>query len=137
MRDYLKRIIELSALIYCKKVRIQGLWSSVTYPGVSYEERVQSTRDFNKHSDKIIKIIELEKEVEKMTKEMKERQNIVKEAAAKLENEEIARVITLRYIDLKNWEEIAKEIDKSTRWAMKLHSNGIKNLKKIIDFTSN
>lgn len=137
MRDYLKRIIELAALIYCKQVRIQGLWSSVTYPGISYEERVQSTRDFNKHSDKILKIIELEEEVEKMAKEMTERQNVVKEAAAKLENEEIARVITLRYIDLKSWDEIAKEIEKSTRWAMKLHSKGIKNLKEIVDFTSN
>lgn len=137
MRDYLRRIIELSALIYCKQVRIQGLWSSVTYPGVSYEERVQSTRDLNNHSDKILKIIELEKEVEKMTEEMKERQSIIKEASAKLENEEIARVISLRYIELKSWEEIAKTINKSTRWAMKLHNKGIKKLKEIVDFTSN
>ncbi len=131
--DYLKGIKELDALIYCKKVRIQGMWSSVTYPGVSYEPRVQSSKNFNKQSDDICKIIELEKEVEEMQTEMKQRQEVIRKALNEFTNEAMTRVIILRYIEFKDWNEIASEIGCSRRWVMELHKKAIRKLSESLE----
>ena len=133
VRDYLKGIKELDALIYCKQIRIKEMWSSVTYPGVNYEPRVQTSKNFNKRTDDICKIIELEKEVEEMQTDMKERQTAVKKAVSEFSNEAMARVIILRYVEFKDWNEIANKIGCSKRWVMELHKKAIKKMSESIE----
>ena len=133
VREYLKEIKELDALIYCKKLRIQGLWSSITYPGISYDFKVQSSKKFDKHCETICKITEIEEEIKQMEKELNRRKQEVEQAIKKLDHEEMAQVIRKRYIELKSWEEITNEIGHSKRWIMELHRKAMKKLCMIFE----
>lgn len=130
IRDWLKQIREFDMMIQDKKERIKELWCKATYPGVSYDIRVQSSKNFNKQTDIIGKIIELEQEIDMLTIELNRRQKQVQEESEKLENKDMAKVLVDRYINMKPWNIIAKELDCTTRWAIELHNRAIKKMSK-------
>lgn len=135
LKEWLSEIKKLDTLISLKQMRIEELWSVATYPGVSYEPRVQSSPNFNKRTDTICKIIEIEAEIKQMQAELKKRQNEIREVLNQFEDEKTAKVIYLRYIEFKDWNYISKEIGYSRRWTMKLHNKGLKNLSFLLQFT--
>lgn len=128
VREYLREIRELDGLIYCKKLRIQGIWSSITYPGISYEIKVQSSRKFDQHCEAICKISEIEEEIKEIEEELYRRKQVVERAAKDLDNEDMVQVIRKRYIELKSWDVIANEIGHSKRWIFELHSKAIRKM---------
>lgn len=129
VREWLKQIKEFETIIQDKKTRIKELWSAATYPGVSYSIRVQSSKNYNKQTDIIDKIIELEKEIDMLTIELQRRKKLIKKEAKKLD-ENMAKVLIDRYIENKTWDDIAKELECSKRWAMALHKKAIQNMSK-------
>lgn len=130
IRDWLKQIREFDIIIQNKKERVRELWSNATYPGVSYDIRVQSSKNFNKQTDIICKIIELENEIDMLTIELKRRQKQIVQESEKLENKDMAKVLVDRYVKMKPWNEIAKELECTNRWAIELHNRAIKKMSK-------
>ena len=136
IKEWLKELKIIDTLIFEKRQEMLSMWNSVTYSGVSYGERVQSTRNLNRHSDMICDIIDLEREIKDLENELKERQKLLLEKASTLENETQAKIIKLRYIDFKGWLDIAEELGKSKRWCLKLHKDAIEKLSYLLKFTS-
>lgn len=132
--EYSKELKKLEKLINFKKEQIQELWCSVTYSGISYEPRVQSSKDFSSHSDKIDKIIILEQEIKLLEKDLQEKKNRVRKIVDKLEGQQ-KEIITLRYIELKSWNTIAEEMKCSTRWVMEIHRKALIKMCELMDFT--
>ena len=126
----LEQIKELETKIQQKQHKMMELWCSVTYPGVSYEMKVQATKDNNKHSDDICKIIDLEHEIKRLLDEQIKILKELNEAIKVLEPIE-AKIIQLRYVKFKTWDDIADEIGKSRRWTHELHKKALKKLQML------
>ena len=136
IKEWLKELKDLDTLIFEKRQEMLRMWEAVTYSGVSYGERVQSTRNLNKRSDMICDIIDLEREIKGLENELKEKQAILMAQASTLENETQVKIIKLRYVDFKGWLDIAEELGKSKRWCLKLHKDAIEKLSYLLKFTS-
>lgn len=136
IKEWLKELKDLDTLIFEKRQEMLRMWEAVTYSGVSYGERVQSTRNLNKRSDMICDIIDLEREIKDLENELKKKQTILIEKASTLENETQVKIIQLRYIEFKGWLDIAEELGKSKRWCLKLHKDAIEKLSYLLKFTS-
>jgi DNA-directed RNA polymerase specialized sigma24 family protein len=57
----------------------------------------------------------------------------VERALYSLENPEQFRVCWLKYIDLKEWAEIAAEMDRTERTVQRIHGNALQEVQKYID----
>lgn len=128
VRTYLKEIWDYDKLIKIKKEKIQILWSSAMYSGISYEERVQSSRKLNTKTDTIDRIIILENEIKELQQEIHKRQCEIRKAASELDDVNMVKVIILRYIELKPWDNIAEELSCSRRWVMELHNRALSKI---------
>lgn len=126
--EHLKEIKEIDLLIRYKQARIKELWDSAVYTGVSYEPRVQSSRNFDKRSDTICKIIELEEDIKELQEEMQQMKAEAIEAAKGLNDENQEQVIVQRYVEFKSWNEIATNLGCSRRWILELNRRALKKL---------
>lgn len=125
VRTYLKEIRDFDKLIKIKKEKIQILWSSAMYSGISYEERVQSSRKLHNNTDTIDRIIMLENEIKDLQNEIHKRQCEIRKATSELDDVNMVKVLILRYIELKPWDNIAEELSCSRRWVMELHNRAL------------
>lgn len=84
-------------------------------------------------SDRILKLVELEEELEgRVVSLYIEETNLVL-ALAELEREEYATVLTLRYLEGKTWDEVADEMECSKRACYGYQGQALKELNEILD----
>ena len=102
---------------------------------MSYDVRVQTSRKFDKHSETICKISELEEEIKALEKELEQKIKETEQIIKQLDHGLMEQIIRKRYIDLKTWEEITREINHSKRWILELHRKAIKKLIIFCDIT--
>lgn len=129
LKKLLNDIRDLISIIEFKKLKLQRSWSQTLYPGISYEPRVQSDKDHNKHSDDILEIMELEDEIKKLKQKLAKMLKQVKQATSDMTEKE-QLIIKLRYIKGKTWEDVAKEIGHSKRWTLEINKKLIEKLEK-------
>lgn len=84
-------------------------------------------------SDRILKLIELENELEERTVSLYIEKTALLMALAELGREEYIEVLTLRYIEGRTWDEVSYTMDCSKRACYGYHGQALQELNEILD----
>lgn len=87
----------------------------------------------NKMEDIIIKIVSMEEEINKDINELLDAKAEIIGAINSVENEEHRTILEKRYLCLKNWEEIAAEMNYSIRNIFILHGKALQSFAKAME----
>lgn len=132
VKEYLLQIKRVNCLIELKQKEIESLHAALGYKAVSYDaERVQGGKKTDK-TDLICKIIDYEHEIICFIDNLIDLKKRISEELNKLDNEELIKLLYLRYFEFKSWEEIAINMNYSYRWILRLHGKALFEFDKII-----
>lgn len=99
----------------------------------SYEYRGNQTfHSGNCKEAKYIKLIEFSQRIDKHIEELYKVKTEIDKAIDKVPNSKLRRLLKLRYIDFKTWEDIADEMNYALRHIMRLHGKALIAIRCII-----
>lgn len=98
-------------------------------------ERVQSSGNPDKLSNAVIKIIEIEQEIDAMIDDFVDLKNEVTKVidSIKTVNVNMYNILHKKYIEYMNLKQIAVKINYSYDWVVELHGQALDEVQKIID----
>lgn len=125
-KEYLNQISRLNRMINNKLVEIQQLRDlALGISSISTGERVQSTPDFDKIGSKMAKIDELEKNLDETIDKYVDLKNRIIGQIESMEDEITYNILFSRYIEKKQFELIAIEMEYSWRQIIRLHGKAL------------
>ena len=132
-QEYLEQLDNLEIAIQNKMIEKEqwrdiALGVTARYDG----ERVQSTGSQQKMSDAVIKLTDIDREIDRIIGEKVCKRLEIIATIEKLNLHEY-NVLHKLYIQKKSFKEAAAECGKSHSWATSVHGNALKNLQKILD----
>ena len=95
--------------------------------GSNFEERTKGGERKNKLQDCVIKIVDLEREIEQQVSEYVEYKRKLIKAIDLHKDEKERLLLRLRYIEYLTWEEISDKMNYSARQIYRLHKQALKN----------
>lgn len=128
-REKLKKMEQLNNVINEKRdevFRLYILAEGVT--GVSYNERVQTSKSNDKMLEIMVKIADMQKDINDSINELIELKMEVTEWMNTIEDNTIRTILYKKYFASKTWEQIAEEMDFTSRWVQELHKTFINSL---------
>lgn len=127
-REYLSEVQRLQTIIEQKQERIKEIRESAsTVRAVRYDlEKVQGGGHSDKIGESVAKIVDLEKEVENDMMKLLYRQHEIIGQIHKLDNPKHIKILYKRYIEGKDFQTIADEIDLTYQYALMLHGKALK-----------
>lgn len=125
-KEYLNQISRLNRMINNKLVEIQQLRDlALGISSISTGERVQSTPDFDKIGSKMAKIDEFEKNLDETIDKYVDLKNRIIGQIESMEDEITYNILFSRYIEKKQFELIAIEMEYSWRQIIRLHGKAL------------
>ena len=125
-KEDLNQISRLHRMINNKLVEIQQLRDlALGISSISTGERVQSTPDFDKIGSKMAKIDELEKNLDETIDKYVDLKNQIIGQIESMEDEITYNILFSRYIEKKQFELIAIEMEYSWRQIIRLHGKAL------------
>lgn len=133
-KEYLQQLDKIDFLIESKKNEIEQLRAKL-FGGMSYESdgSKKASSDINKNEKIIIKIIELEEELNKQLGELIDAKKKTIKVVDQLQDINEVKVIYLRYFQQYRWSRIQIELNYSKSHLMRVHMNALKNLNEILE----
>lgn len=131
---YLQEIRKLDRKIENKQMELEhlrALLESVT-PKLK-EVNVQSSLEKDRMGDNIIKIMELQDQINKDIDSFVDRKLEAIRLINELEDDESVNLLIRRYVAYEEWEDIANALHYSRQWVDKKHGLALLELQKIID----
>lgn len=125
-REYLRQLKTLDNIINAKlleKERIRALGEKIT---PSLTERVQGGDMGDKVADTVIKLVELDKQIQEDIDKMVDLKKEATENINKIQDSRCRIVLSMYYLSNLTFEEIAENIHYSYRWVRRIHKKGIK-----------
>lgn len=99
--------------------------SSVGSPNLS-ADKVQSTPNPTKLQDNVIAIVECEEKIKKAIQDLRNLHTEITDKINEIENDDFCLILILRYLNLKEWEFIAVEMNFSYSHTLFLHKQALK-----------
>lgn len=127
-REYLSEVQRLQTMIEQKQERIKEIREGAsTVRAVRYDlEKVQGGGHSDRIGEAVAKIVDLEKEVESDIVNLIYRQQEITNQIHKLNNPNHMKILYKRYIDGKNLQAIADEINFTYQYVLELHGKALK-----------
>ena len=126
-KEFLSKAFYLDIRINSKIDQIKQLRALATKTNtVLSEVSVQSTKNNHKMESIILKIMEIENELNRDLADLLLIKVDIKRAIDGVDNEEYRTLLELRYIAYKKWEQIAEEMDFSTEHIYRMHRDALK-----------
>ena len=127
-REYLSEVQRLQTVIEQKQERIKEIRESVsTVRAVRFDlEKVQGGGHTDKIGEAVVKIVDLEKEVENDIVNLVYRQHHITNQIHKVDNLNYMKILYKRYIEGKDFQTIANEIPLTYEYALNLHGKALK-----------
>lgn len=127
-REYLSEVQRLQTVIEQKQERIKEIRESVsTVRAVRFDlEKVQGGGHTDKIGEAVVKIVDLEKEVENDIVNLVYRQHDITNQIHKVDNLNYMKILYKRYIEGKDFQTIANEIPLTYEYALNLHGKALK-----------
>lgn len=125
-RDYFAQLRKTDRLIQRLKSTVTALRSGLT--GHNYElrpDKVQASRENNRLEDTMVKIVDLEEQFNSRINELMAMRHEAFLMIGNIPDFDQQNILIARYIQLKDWDDIAIELDFSTKWVLKLHGKGL------------
>lgn len=130
-KDYFSQIRKTDRLIQRLKGTVATLRSSLT--SQSYElkpDKVQSSGGQNPLEDAMIKIVDLERQISHWIDELATMRNETFSMIKNVPDLDQQNILIGRYIQLKEWPDIASELNFSPKWVLKLHGKALLEFSK-------
>lgn len=127
-REYLSKVQRLQTIIEQKQERIKEIWESAsTVRAVRFDlEKVQGGGHSDKIGEAVAKIVDLETEVENDIVNLVYRQHEITNQIHKLANPNYMKLLYKRYIEGKDLQTIADEINFTYQYVLELHGKALK-----------
>lgn len=125
-KDYFAQIRKTDRLIQRLKGTVATLRSGLT--SQSYElkpDKVQSSGAKNPLESTMIKILDLERQITARIDELATMRNDTFSMIKNVPNLDQQNILIGRYIQLKEWDDIAAELSFSPKWVLKLHGKAL------------
>ena len=125
-KDYFAQIRKTDRLIARLKSTVATLRSGLT--SQSYElkpDKVQSSGSKNPIEDAMTKILDLEDKIQARIVELATMRNEAFSMIKNVPDLDQQNILIGRYIQLKEWDDIAVELNFSTKWVLELHGKAL------------
>ena len=131
VKEFLNKIRHIDAMIDCKRDQIKDLRDRLTSISCPMGEKVQSTKDPDKFTNPVSKIIELEKEINDDIDKLIDLKRIARKVIEQLDNEVEKMVLYKRYFENKTFEQISVELNYSWRRIHQFHGDALNKLERL------
>lgn len=133
-KSYLQQVEMLDAKITNKLIE-RKQWEDVALDITANigGERVQSSGSQSKMADAIIKIVDMEKEIDTLVDELIHVKKEVISAIEKLYSPTEYKILHLRYIQYISLTDIADMLGREYTWVTTTHGRALKNVQRILD----
>lgn len=130
-KDYLGQIYRLDRTIKNKMTELAE-YKTLAYniSAVCNSERVQTSLTQDKIGNSIAKIEEMERKLDLMIDEYVDKKNLIISQIDKIEKVEYYEVLIAKYVEKKNFEEIAAELGYTFRHITRLHGEALQAFEK-------
>lgn len=130
-KTYLSQIGRLDLMIKNKISELSSL-REMCYglTGMSNEERVQSTPNFDKIGTAVAKIDDLERKTDRLVDEYVDKRKRIIEQIDDMDDKVIYEILFARYIEQKTFERIAADMDYCFRQITRLHGKALYEFEK-------
>lgn len=134
-KDYLKLLKKYDILIDAKTEKIQRLKALAERTTKTFSDtgNVQTSYKNDVLEDSVIKIMELQKELNVEVKEMLEVQENIEKMINNLKNNNYCEILYKRYVYKYTWEKIAVEMNYNITWVQVLHGRALAEIQKVLD----
>ena len=132
-KEFLGGIAELEKEIVRKKQRCKTLRDVATNTSASNRtDDIQKSKEKSPLENIMVKVIDLEREIEADKAHLVNLKAKVWEQLDKLTDETQKRILWLRYAERKSWQYIVSEVSFTSRYVFKLHIKAIEELERIL-----
>ena len=105
----------------------------LTNISISYDkEKITSTPDSSPMEKNIVQMIEMKQELEEDIAQLAVVQKETLDIINRVENVKAREVLSKHYLGFKSWRNIAEEMDISQKWALNLHTKGLKQVDNLL-----
>lgn len=130
-KSYLGQIERLEKMIQNKLSEIYQLKTMACSVTVSNDsDRVQTSSDKDRLGSTVAKIVDLENETDNLVDRFIAKRNHIIEQIDGMEDVNMYHVLTSRYVNKKNFDDIAKEIHYSRMQINRIHGNALLEFEK-------
>lgn len=125
VKEYLIKAYRIDQRINSKIEQLEMLNVLATKATTTLSDMPRGSRNVHKMEDSIMKIFDVEQEINKNIDELVDYKLKVTTDIFKLDNPEFQTVLELRYLCFKTWDQIAYEMGYSVRGIYKLHNRAL------------
>ena len=131
-KQYLGQIERLDKMIQNKLSEIYQLKTMACSVTVSNDnERVQTSSDKDRLGSTVAKIVDLEKETDRLVDSFIDKRSHVISQIDRLDNINYYNILSMRYVTRNTFEEIAKKTNWSIRKVFSIHGEALKEFERI------
>ena len=131
-KQYLQQIERLDKMIQNKLSEIYQLKTMACSVTVSNEkERVQTSSDKDRLGSTVAKIVDLEKETDRLVDSFIDKRNHIIGQIDGLDNVDYYNVLSMRYVGRDTYEEIANKTNWSIRKVFSMHGEALKEFERL------
>lgn len=136
-KEYFSQALWLDKRINSKLEHLSVLKNLATKATASiHAERVSGTRQRSPMENAIVKVIDLENEINDDIDKLVDLKREITQIINLIENSKYKVLMELRYLSFKTWEEIADELQYDLRWVYKLHGKALLKAEKHLNKNS-
>lgn len=126
-KEYLKQAFYLDKRINSKLEQVESLNALATKATSTLSDMPKSSnRGTSKLEDTIIKIVELQEEINKDIDNLVDLKKEIANSIYSLKDKEEQTVLEKRYLRFNSWEQIAVDMNYSIQYCFKIHRNALK-----------
>ena len=126
-KEYLKQAFYLDKRINSKLEQVESLNALATKATSTLSDMPKSSnRGTSKLEDTIIKIVELQEEINKDIDNLVDLKKEIANSIYSLKDKEEQTVLEKRYLCFNSWEQIAVDMNYSIQYCFKIHRNALK-----------
>ena len=133
-KEYLKRAWNVDQRINSKLHQLDSLKDMATKATSTLgTEPVSGTRNVQRMADTIDNIIALENEINDDIDRLVDLKRDVIKTISKVKDTNCLTLLELRYLSFKSWDDIAAEMNYTSRWVHIMHSKALAAVEKILE----
>jgi len=131
-KQHLRQIKQLDSMIDAKYEQIERLRTIATRVTTEYKHTKQKggSKRYDKMADVVCKIVDMEKEINHRIDNLIDLKSSVQKQIDVIQNTDYQLLLTLRYLNYKNWEDIASTMGFTERWIYIMHGRALIEFQK-------
>lgn len=133
-KSILNQAYALHSEIVVKREQISAIQDSIMSLSVPMDkEKVTKSPDPSPMETDITQLIQLENELKEEVSRLSAVSRDIVHIIDQIDNLRVRIVLSKHYLGLKSWDVVAKEMNITKKWALNLHSIGLRQIDQILD----